>query len=193
MYLTFSSLSLHSFYPTPSRHSSTALLSYPSLSSLSPRSLTPSSYLTRSSISPYSSPSLPPLSFHPTFPLHSLPHPFHPAPYTLLHLPLRRPHSLIYLTPLYCPTLLQLISAPSHSPNFLTYMYYYIPFIPLTFSPNPFAGLSSSHLTFSTYSPNQLRWDWVSLSLSPLILSTHSSSLTSSPRFPQLKHTNNLT
>lgn len=143
--------------------SSTALLSYPSLlylltrsfhHTLSPHHLTSLAHPSHSTHPP----SLPPLSFHPTFPpLHSLPHPFHPAPYTLLYLPLRRPHSLIYLTPLYCPTLLQLISAPSHSHNFSTFMYYYIRFIPPTLLPNPFAGLSPSHLTFSTYSPNQLR------------------------------------
>lgn len=167
MYLTFSSLSLHSFYPTPSRHSNhliycLTLISQsfiPLNSLLSPHSLTSSSFLTRLSTSPYSSPKSPAPVISPHFPTTPLSPPSlsprslypttSPTPYI--------PHSLISLTPLSRPTFLQLISAPSHSHNFSTYMYYYIPFIPPTLLPNPFAGLSPSHLTFSTYSPNQLR------------------------------------
>lgn len=144
--------------------SSTALLSYPSLSSLLTRSF-------HHTLSPHHLTSLAHPS-HPTHPQVSRPCPFtplshstlSPIPFTPLLIPYYISHS-VHLTLSYLsPNFFTVDFHPLSLTQFFNLHVLLHSFYP-THSPNPFAGLSPSHLTFTTYSPNQLRWDWVCLSL----------------------------
>lgn len=102
-------LSLHSFYPTPSRHSNHLIYCLTLISQsfillkslLSPHSLTSSSYLTRSSISLYSSPKSPAPVLTPHFP--TTPLSLSSIPFTPLLIPYYISHSvdptLSYISP----------------------------------------------------------------------------------------------